>query len=45
MAASTNVPNTLGLCIAAARILEFEPLLARLGRPVPPGYRMRAAPG
>jgi hypothetical protein len=42
-AASFWTPTNLGACIRASRILEFEPLLVRMGlvKP-PPGYVMRA---
>jgi len=36
------VPTNLGACIQASRILEFEPLLVRLGIKPPTGYVMRA---
>ena len=36
------VPTNLGACISASRVLEFEPLLAAKGVPVPSGYKMRA---
>jgi hypothetical protein len=38
------VPNNLGVCIKASRILEFEPIFVQLGFKPPSGYKMRAAP-
>jgi hypothetical protein len=43
LVAKTAVPANLGVCIQAQKILDFEPLIARMGFPVPPGYVMRAA--
>jgi hypothetical protein len=36
------VPTNLGVCIRSSRLLEFEPILVRMGFPLPPGYKMRA---
>jgi hypothetical protein len=36
------IPTNLSACIAASRILEFEPLLVSKGVAPPPGYQMRA---
>jgi hypothetical protein len=36
------IPNNLGLCIEASRILEFEPVLVKNGLRPPDGYVMRA---
>lgn len=37
-----SIPTNLSACIAASRILEFEPLLVSKGVSPPPGYKMRA---
>jgi len=37
------IPTNLGACIRSTRILEFEPVMAKLGMPVPAGYVMRDA--
>ena len=37
-----SVPTNLGACIAASRILEFEPLLVSKGFTPPANYKMRA---
>jgi hypothetical protein len=39
---SSLIPNNLGVCIAASRILEFEPILMRLGVRPPTGYKIRS---
>jgi hypothetical protein len=39
--ARSQIPNNLGLCIKASRILEFEPILVQRGFKVPDGYKMR----
>lgn len=37
------IPNNLGLCVMASRVLDFEPILARAGKvSVPTGYKMRS---
>jgi hypothetical protein len=36
------VPNNLGVCIRAAKLLDFEPLLVKLGVKVPDGYFIRS---
>jgi Trypsin-like peptidase domain len=37
------IPNNLGVCVMASRVLDFEPVLVRAGFfAVPPGYQMRA---
>jgi hypothetical protein len=36
------IPTNLGACIQASRVLEFEPLLVRLGVKPPTGYTIRA---
>jgi hypothetical protein len=42
--AVSQIPNNLGLCLKASRILEFEPLFVQRGLvQVPEGYKMRAA--
>lgn len=38
------VPNNLGVCIRASRVLEFEPIFVQKGFKPPEGYKMRAAP-
>ncbi len=38
---TSQIPNNLGMCIRASRILEFEPLIAQQGFKVPEGYKMR----
>ncbi len=38
------MPNNLGVCIKASRILEFEPIFVQRGFQPPSGYKMRAAP-
>jgi hypothetical protein len=40
--AVTPVPNNIGACVKAARILDFEPLLVRRGFAPPEGYVMRS---
>ena len=40
---SSAVPNNLGICVKASRILEFEPILVQRGFKPPDGYKMRAA--
>ncbi len=40
--AAISVPTNLGACIRSTRVLEFEPILAKMGVTVPDGYRMRA---
>lgn len=42
--AVTKVPSNLGICVDADTILDFEPLLAKQGTPVPSGYVMRGKP-
>lgn len=42
--AATLVPNNLGLCVKASRVLEFEPLIVARGFKLPDDYKMRAAP-
>lgn len=37
-----SVPTNLGACIAASRILDFEPIFVSLGYKPPAGYIMRA---
>ncbi|MGD1037038.1 MAG: hypothetical protein ABR878_07535 [Roseiarcus sp.] len=37
-----KVPINASVCIDASRILDFEPILASMGYPVPPGYTMRS---
>jgi hypothetical protein len=39
---ATKVPTNLGVCLSSSRILEFEPILVRMGAKVPSGYKMRA---
>jgi len=41
--AVTPIPNNLGLCIRASRILEFESILVQRGVKPPDGYQMRSA--
>ena len=37
------IPNNLGICVMAARVLDFEPVLVRAGLfTTPPGYQMRS---
>jgi hypothetical protein len=37
------IPNNLGICIMASRVLDFEPILVNAGIvPLPPGYKMRS---
>ncbi len=38
---TSQIPNNLGMCIRASRILEFEPLIVQQGFKVPDGYKMR----
>jgi hypothetical protein len=40
--AKSQIPNNLGLCIKASRILEFEPILIQKGVKAPDGYKIRA---
>jgi hypothetical protein len=40
---SSLIPNNLGVCIAASRILEFEPILMKRGVSPPDGYKIRSA--
>lgn len=41
--AVSAIPNNLGVCIKAPRILEFEPVLVQSGiMQLPEGYKMRA---
>ena len=40
--AKSQIPNNLGLCIRASRVLEFEPIVVQKGFNVPDGYKMRA---
>jgi hypothetical protein len=40
---ASMVPTNLGVCIRSTRLLDFEPILARMGARVPPGYKMRAS--
>jgi hypothetical protein len=39
--AKSQIPNNLGLCIKASRVMEFEPILVQRGFKVPDGYNMR----
>lgn len=39
----TGLPNNLGICIKAARILDFEPEIIKQGYKAPDGFRMRAS--
>ena len=39
---NSKIPNNLGVCVMASRILEFEPVLGRNGVTPPEGYKMRA---
>lgn len=41
---NSQVPNNLGVCIKASRIMEFEPIIVKSGFKLPEGYTMRAAP-
>jgi hypothetical protein len=41
--AKSQIPNNLGLCIKASRILEFEPILIQKGVKAPDGYKIRAS--
>jgi hypothetical protein len=41
---SSLVPNNLGVCVKASRVLEFEPIFVKKGFNPPDGYKMRAAP-
>lgn len=41
---NSQVPNNLGVCVKASRILEFEPILVKNGYQIPDGYKMRADP-
>ncbi len=41
---NSQVPNNLGVCIKASRIMEFEPIIVKSGYKLPEGYTMRAAP-
>jgi hypothetical protein len=36
------IPNNLGLCIKASKILDFEPVLVNLGVKIPDGYSVRS---
>jgi len=38
-----QVPNNLGVCIRASRVLDFEPIIVQRGFTPPEGYKMRAA--
>jgi hypothetical protein len=38
----TQIPINSSICVDASRILDFEPILATRGYPVPPNYTMRA---
>jgi hypothetical protein len=42
--AVSQIPNNLGVCISASRILEFEPIFVNNGFKAPDGYKMRAIP-
>ncbi|SEE37597.1 Trypsin-like peptidase domain-containing protein [Rhizobiales bacterium GAS191] len=39
---NSALPNNLGICVKASRILEFEPLIVKQGVVLPRGYKMRA---
>jgi hypothetical protein len=39
---NSAVPNNLGVCIKASRVLEFEPVFVQRGFKPPDGYKMRA---
>lgn len=39
---NSQMPNNLGVCLKASRILEFEPLFVQKGFKPPDGYVMRA---
>jgi hypothetical protein len=41
---NSQVPNNLGICVKASRVLEFEPIFVEKGFKPPDGYKMRAAP-
>jgi hypothetical protein len=39
----SSIPNNLGVCVMASRVLDFEPVIVRAGLfAVPPGYQMRS---
>lgn len=39
----TLIPNNLGLCVRAEKVLDFEPILIKIGAvPLPDGYVMRS---
>lgn len=38
----TLMPNNVGLCIKSSKVLDFEPILVKLGVKLPEGYVMRS---
>lgn len=40
---NSQIPNNLGVCVKASRVLEFEPIFVERGFKPPDGYKMRAS--